>query len=137
MAKIILTFEENFDFFLLAISSHVKDYRISWSINQSLGIDLEKVENLEIKSKNENLSFSLYSYYKEEDKNEYFLIGNRSIKGYLLPEEKQIDFLLQVKGPLKKKEKDVLVEKLGKLPLILKLYELNANQLKSKKNLIF
>lgn len=137
MAKITLSFEENFDFFLIALSSHVKDYRICWSINQCLSIGLKKAENLELKLKNEIIGFSLYDFYLEEEMKEYFLIGNRCPKGFLIPEKKQVDYFLIVKGPIKKAEKSHILSCLKQQSIILQAFELNTNELKSKKNLIF
>ena len=40
MAKLKLDSDPDPDVFLIAISSHVNDYRLCWSLNNSLGIDL-------------------------------------------------------------------------------------------------
>jgi len=52
LGKHTLKIEYDFDFVLIGISSHEKDYRICWALNNVLGLDLTKKNSLEIKSKN-------------------------------------------------------------------------------------
>ena len=43
--KYTLLEEYDYDFTLIGISCHAKDYRICWSINQRFGYDFEKQEH--------------------------------------------------------------------------------------------
>ena len=98
--KYILNDEYEYNFNLIGISCHEKDYRLCWAINQSLKISLEKEdENLEVLSnKTKGMSsHSLYYYKNEDTKNEFYLIKNRSSFGILIPEQSQADYLLMIK----------------------------------------
>ena len=44
--KLTLEIENEFDFSLLGISCHAKDYRISWALNNSLNIKLKKEDDI-------------------------------------------------------------------------------------------
>ena len=95
--KLIVEFEK--DFILLALASHENDYRLSWAINKKFGFELSKIENLSLilqKQKTE-ASFSLYRF---ADDNEviFHLISNKSEGGYLIPELKNIDYVLKVEN---------------------------------------
>lgn len=137
MVKFTLALEDDFDFRLLAICSHAKDYRLSWFLNQSLGIALSKGNNLEMKRKDELYGFSFYLFEKEEDQLEYYLIANKCINVHLVPEKKQVDFFLQIKGPIQNHELDETLRTINDIPVVLTAYELDVNELKSRKNLIF
>lgn len=136
MAKFTLEIQEDYDFSLLSIFSHVKDYRLSWEINQSLHFDLQKDENLSLNLKGNEQEHSLFSYYDEENQIDYFLIGNRSESGWLIPEEK-CDYFLLIKGHIKDNEFKALGQELNQLKHVLATTVVNVEELKSKENLIF
>lgn len=95
-----LNVEPENDFYLIGIASHENDYRLSWAVNQSLEFELVKENNLLINHPKHKVDIE-YSMYSYEDENEYItytLISNKSEKGFLLPNKKNIDFILKVKG---------------------------------------
>lgn len=135
MAKFTLTLEDDFDFFLCAICSHSRDYRLSWYLNEALDISLSKQDDLEMKSKEEVYGFSFYLF--EDERLEYYLVGNKCLNTRLIPEEKQADYFLKIKGPVEADKLKDVVEKVNNIPVVLKSYALDVNELKSRKNLIF
>ncbi len=136
MPKFTLEIEEDFDFCLLSIFSHVKDYRLCWEINQTLGYDLQKDPNLSLIFKGNEQEHSLFSYSDEENQIDFYLIGNRSDSGWLIPEEK-CDYFLLIKGHIKEEQFSALSKELNQLKHVLASAELNVESLKSKENLIF
>lgn len=137
MVKLTLEFEENIDFQLIGISSHVKDYRISWEINERLKLDLAKDKSLSLFLKEEEQRFPFYSFVDQEELIEYYLIGNRSDYGILIPEENNSDYFMLVKGHITAQEIKALAIKISKLKPVLTAYVIEAEKLKSKANLIF
>lgn len=140
MAKLSLDIEFDYDFLLIGISCHEKDYRLCWAINKQLGIELSKEPDLEIKGKKqvETTGHSLFMFVDEEHYIEYFVITNRSAQGgMLVPEHKQADFLLKVTGAVTPEQKDHILAGLKKLPMVLTSFSINPNVLKSKQNLVF
>lgn len=139
MVKFILEEEYDFDFILLGISSHVKDYRLCWSVNKSLGLDLIKLDKeIIIKQKNgENRSsFSIYYYLDDESEIEFELICNRHEHGYLIPELKKADYFLKISEQYSH-NLDELIEILRKSNLINMAFEIDVNTLRSKQNLLY
>jgi len=137
--KYTLQEEYDFDFTLIGISCHAKDYRVCWSINRRLGFDLEKQkDDLEMvgPGNEEPSKHSLFSYYDEVDKNEYILICNRNGQGFLIPEERNSDFMLLVKGAIPV-DANKLSKELKEIEQVLTAFPINVKTLKSKKNLIF
>jgi hypothetical protein len=138
LGKHTLEIEYDYDFVLIGISSHEKDYRICWAINNKLGLDLVKTEPLEIKDKKQDeLShFSLFIFEQPDEFKEYFVIANRSEKGLLIPEQKQVDYFFIIRG---EDDDDVIMEKIkqiNEINLVQTAFRIDVNGLKSKQNLI-
>lgn len=139
MNKFKLTIEYDYDFALVGISCHEKDYRIAWAINTKLKIELRKAEDLKIELK-KNTSPTLFPFYEfidEEGFREYFLIGNRGGKGLLIPEQKQVDYFLMIRGTYNDADKISLLKQLKDINIVLAAYDIDANKLDSKQNLLF
>ena len=137
MPKVILSLEEDYEFILIGISSHTKDYRLCRELNLGLCIDLLRVGDLEISQKEEIKAFSFYEFVDEDNYLEYYLISNLSSSGYLIPEQKKVDFFLMLKGNISIDLKDDIICKINSLSLVLTSFNLDPNQLKSKQNLLF
>ena len=137
MAKLTLEVEEDYDFELVGICSHVKDYRLSWEINKALEFDLEKDDNYEINVKGDRQSYSFFSFIDDENLVEFYLINNRCSNGILIPEEKKSDYFLMIRGVLRGGHKEELIQKISNIKNVLTTYEIEVDQLKSKSNLLF
>jgi hypothetical protein len=138
LGKHTLEIEYDYDFVLIGISSHEKDYRICWAINNKLGLNLVKAEPLEIKDKKQDdLShFSLFSFELPDEFREYFVIANRSEKGLLIPEQKQVDYFFIMRG---EEEDESIMEKIRlikEISLVQMAFRIDVNSLRSKQNLI-
>ena len=68
MAKYKLILEDDFTFELIGICSSNADYQLCWGINKTLGIQLSKIEdlNLLVKKIGEQ-EFSMYEYFDETE----------------------------------------------------------------------
>ena len=137
--KYTLEEEYEYDFRLIGISCHEKDYRICWGLNNRLRLSLAKEEEeieVLIKKTNEFSKHALYSYFQEDTENEFTLLSNRSNTGYLVPEQAHADYLFMIKESY-----DVnileLISKIKLIPFVLTAFEVKVKDLKSKENLIF
>ena len=129
-----------FDFSLLGISCHEKDYRLCWAVNSTLDLNLsksgEEIELIFNKESKQNASFPVLSFVNDFNSDEYYLIGNKCERSWLIPEKSHIDFFLLVKS-YEKKTYDYYLKKLRKIPFILMVHSVVVEQLKSKEILIF
>ncbi|MCB0380941.1 MAG: IPExxxVDY family protein [Flavobacteriales bacterium] len=137
MSKFTLNIEEDYDFSLIGISCHAKDYRLCYELNKILEIDLVRGEDLDIDSKNTKANYALYDYIDEENFIDYYLISNRSNKGFLIPEHKSTDFFLLLKGASNDDIIENIINKISEIQLVLTSFQIDVNSLKSKQNLIF
>jgi hypothetical protein len=110
-------------FTLIGISCHLKDYRISYHLNQKLDLSLTKMDDF--------LGYSFYFCRDDDCFNAYYLLGNRGPELILLPDLKQTDFLLLVEGPVKKAQKERLLEKIRGIQNVLTAFEVRFETIKN------
>ncbi|MCX6286934.1 MAG: IPExxxVDY family protein [Bacteroidetes bacterium] len=123
--KIMLESRAEASFFTLAgVSCHLKDYRLSFLLNQNLHTGFRKMDDL-------TGNLSLYFYLDEECRNSYYLICNRSEEKVLFPELKQTDFVMLVEGPFKKTQLDRLLKTIRAIPNVLTAFEIQVSSLKN------
>ena len=80
-----LEVEYDYDFLILGVSCHERDYRMCWLINKTLGFDLSRDEDLVLHVGGEKVGFPIFSYEIPEELTRIFLIKNRVPEGVLLP----------------------------------------------------
>jgi hypothetical protein len=110
-------------FTLFGISCHLKDYRISYHLNHKLELSLVKMDDF--------LGYSFYFCRDEDHFNSYYLLGNRGQESILLPDLKQTDFILLLEGPVKKAQKEQLLEKIRGIQNVLTAYEVRFETIKN------
>ena len=117
---------EEIDFALLAINSHIKGYKLCWKINSSMQLNLEKKNDHNIKG---DLWFSRYNYISDEGI-EYDILANRSKKGYLVQNQKSINYFLIVKNDYWDQDKVDFMTKLRNIADVLLVFEIDTVNLK-------
>ena len=98
--KLDMAMEE--DFCLLGVVTDEPDYRLCWLINQTLGTQFQKEDNLELfhRKLGKDQSFSLFEFTDEEAYLTYRIIRNRSDEGYFLDDLKNLDYLVHIQGEI-------------------------------------
>lgn len=131
-----LAFEYDYDFFLIGLYCHYKDYRLAWAINNVFEFDLIKQEPYTLEKQAEHQEFSMYTYFIEHQDLMYYLLSNRGENGLLIPERKDIDYFIIVDGLYERSKKLEFIKKLNGLKEVLSAVEVNAAALRSKQNLL-
>lgn len=137
MSKLTFSLENEYDFELIGISCHSKDYRICWSLNNALKTNFKRIEDYEIQKKNEIINFPFFEYIDEDNNIEYFVIANKSSEGYLVSEKQSIDYFLVLKGSVTDKLVENLAKKVKEIDVVILAHRIDVNELKSKQNLLF
>jgi hypothetical protein len=123
-----------FDFSLIGVSCHLKDYELCWNINKRLGFNLVKQrQDIEISVKKTISKHPFYTFVTEDGFVSYWLIKNRTT-GLLVPEQPNADYFLKIDGDISSVD---LVTNLKSVPGILTAFVVDVNKLKSKENFIF
>jgi len=146
MKKQLLHVDYDYDFLLIGICSHAKDYRLCWEINNILGIKLERENEMTLNPdtsvgagtpSSELNAYSLYFYEDEENNNYFHVISNKSSNETLITEQKQVDYFLRIKGNINPGYPGDIIKKLRSISIVLTAYEIDPNKLKSKHRLLF
>lgn len=142
MAKNKLQVTYDFDFLLLALNASVKPYKLAWSLNKELGLNLVKNENIEI-GFNEQKSLSIQNFLDSSEFQTVRLIRNRAedvneaFNAFLLPELKNFDYLLLLENETNSFDENVFISEIKQIPFVQFITRINTQSLKSKDNLIF
>ena len=137
MTRYTLQLEEDYDFILIGIACHAKNYRLCWVLNNAFNLKLEKEEqDLELVKGEETLRYPVYQFTNEDTHTSYTLISNRSKNNYFIPEQKQADFLLMIRNNF---DEDIpeMIHKLRNIDMVLMAFEIDVERLKSRQNLLF
>ena len=140
---------DSFD--LIALHSNMECYALAYHLNQVAQVLLVRVkEDLE----NGTSSYPLFEYKDEMNGEEWYLVSNVvqeeetqkseglfrnsiSVKSsYLLSEKKEINYFLKV-YPEDTIDIDKTVTAIRSIPRVSMAYQIDVDQLKSKRNLIF
>jgi hypothetical protein len=138
MKKIILTNYIDFDFALIGICCQDDDFKIAFNLNKSLELDFERIKDIELligKQKNQ-VNFSCFLYVEPETELEYYLITNRGANGVLVPEHKQIDYLLRIVGEPELYNSQIILERIMELPHVKTAILMDAKSIKSIENIL-
>lgn len=118
----------------IAISSHEKDYFLSWKLNSQLNIDLKKSQDIEVIKKKEEItqSFSVYDFSDENYSTSFKLVANKSENGLLIEDYSNIDYIFKVGGSLSADKKKLLTQKIKETESVITAFEITTKTTKSK-----
>ena len=119
----IIEDEIKLDMTVLAINSHVKGYNLCWHINKKL---CSNFINTEIFIGEKKESFSAFEV--EHEKKKITLVNNKSKKGFLMPEKKNVDFFIIVEPEIKNTTKEEFISKLREISKILLIFEIDLEK---------
>ncbi len=142
MKKTRLQIEYDFDFFLLGMVTVVKEYKLAWCINDTLGMDLRKQDDIIIPKVDTNNLIISNLLFKTEHTT-IRLIGNKSVAGpadirsNLLPELQSLSHFFVLQDESEAFDRRMLLEKLKSIAVIDYVVAIAPEKLKNKDNLIF
>jgi hypothetical protein len=85
---------------IYGLTTVYRDYRVAHFVNQALSLELASRPDIPVYSARlKRLThFSFYTYYDNDLRTDYFLISNTNEETRIIPEMKQINYLLLIKG---------------------------------------
>lgn len=131
--KLILKLDNTSECSIIGISSHLKDYRLSFNINRKLNFQLKKLNDLIIiKGKNKKTQkYSLFHYEQPDTLNIIYLLSNNNPNGKLIPSQKQTDYFLLIKDIIDDQRKNKIIKAIKAILNVLMIYEINPNTIKN------
>lgn len=140
MTKKILDFDisDHIDFDLIGIISASKDYRLCFEINQLVTFDFKKSPDIELhlERKGSSCLFALYQHINS-DEEQYYLIANKGIHAWFIPEQKHIDYFIMIRNRSPFTEIKEISEQLKTVKLISSVIEMDAADLKSAEHFLY
>ncbi|MDP5001819.1 MAG: IPExxxVDY family protein [Flavobacterium sp.] len=143
------------DYELIAVHSSLDDYKLAYTLNKALGIQLSKnLAYVEIAIPEGKSAFSNYIFDDEKNDVIWTLIENKTtiinsnkqtislfeqvdITVFLLPEFKKADYLIKIENIDYGFESESIIEKIQEIKNVTMAYTIDITNLKSKNNLIF
>ena len=110
-------------FSVMGISSHENDYRLSWSINEQLGLSFVQSDSLITDAGKEFACF-----VHEDDEQRFLLVSNRCDNGFLLEKYKNFDFILKFDAELNETGISEWLRNLRKVPLVSAVFPIPVNK---------
>ena len=152
-----LQVEYNLNYSLIAIRSELEDYRFAYFLNKSPFFVFERIKkDICCIINSQKIYFSTFKYINSAFKRNSFLIGNKSIyrpesadegnlfsnnlftnTAFLLPELKEFDYFLKLKGLWKLSEKENIKKFLKQASYIESATDIDLKKIKSINNLVF
>ena len=134
--KLNLNIDYANEFSFIGISCHLKDYRLSFFINQECGLKLSKIEDFIQEGEEQSTNYPLFYYQCPDTNNNFCLISNHHSEKKLITALKQFDYFLLVQNNLPQNKKSDLITKLKKIPNLLAVYEIEFKKVKNLNQLI-
>lgn len=136
-----MNIEPEVDFDLWALVTPMPEYRLCYFMNKVCSLSLARLNDLSIwlpKGKSK-ADFSAFGYADTAEYIDYFILANRSDshRHALLPELKQVDFFLMVKGSRTSATVSTQIRRVHDMPQVQTIFPVNAVALHSVNNLIF
>lgn len=102
----------------------MKDYRFTFFLNDQLGFQMKRMEDLLYGEGKESLGYSFYLYSDPEERRNFYLVSNYHEEGRLIPSEKGADFFLIVNDVLPAGRKKQLISRIQRIPQVLAAYDI-------------
>ncbi len=136
MARIKLDLEPDPEINVIGISSHVKEYRLCWSLNRALEIELTKRrQGIQEMLNGRAAVFSAYDHLDEETNSNCTLVNNHGSEGVLLRELRQADFFLVIDDE-RNGSIDEVLRKVRSAEFVLTAFPMNFAQLRDGHKLL-
>ncbi len=134
--KLAMAIEE--DYCLLGLVSDEPDYRLCWMINQHLGLDFRKTDDLVLMHKKLGLEqqFSIFTCEQERTMITYRIIRNQAETGYFLEELKNLDYLIHIQGDIISTQIDLFLKATNALTAVRFCVPVDLQNIKNRERLL-
>ena len=124
------------EFRVVAIAAHQSDYRLSWALNQKLGWELQRSDDLELANKSGDKQHFPTYVYQGPGNQSFYLVANKSQTGFLFPSMTNIDFLLKAVDATAE-DVDLIIRKIRQIDFVITAFRLENMKQSDKKKLTF
>lgn len=121
-------------FLLFGLVSGHKATRVAHVLNEQLAMNLERVPDLLLPDYNPQaeIGFSRFSWLDEENHLDYYLLTNKEVGLMLMPDLRQFDYLLIIRGGIEFFDSQGLIAKGMKISDIQLIASIEQERIRSK-----
>jgi hypothetical protein len=124
------------DVVVFGLSSHVPDYRLCWSLNRAMNLDLSRRRNdIVERARGKDLHYPVFHQALADDAIAWSLIANTCGRRRLLTEQKEADFFLVINREAAGEAPDLL-NKLRSAEFVLTAFPLAFSELRNGHKLL-
>ena len=135
--KKVLAFDNDLteDYQAIAISSHLKDFKLCWNLNNILKIDLLKKLDFAYTAKKGSVeNYSFYFYHNEDLRLTYFLLSNKKNNSQIIEKMPETDYILLINPQLIQDEITLIIQNLKKTTNILTAFLIDLTKIKKDRS---
>lgn len=130
--KITLNINGSSEYLMIGISSHLKDYRISFFLNRTLGFKFRKIEDFSFHPQGkEPLTYPVFVFNDHETRALFCLLSNHHPERKLFPDLKQTDYFMFTNDPINEKSIEELIRNIRSVPNILAAFKIDTTNIKN------
>lgn len=118
--KKVLKIKYEPEFEIIGLFAGIKNYRLCWFMNKVLSLEFKRLSDISLTAYQAKSTdrFSLFFSENKELQISYFLLNNYNGSNILIPEPKNLDFLLLLKSNELRLDVNYLVKKLRDIPQV-------------------
>lgn len=142
MAKNKLQVAYDYNFTTIALNVSVKSYKLAWSINKDLNLNLSKCDNIAVSFKT-GKNLSIINFVDQSEHRTVRLLKNRAdenedeLVSFIVPELKSFDYFIILENESSTFDENTFLSKIKEIPFVLLATKVDTETLKSRDNLIF
>lgn len=136
MKQVKLTLKDDPIYIIFGLVSSENEVKFPWLINNELGINLTRTENLTLQNKLSVCDISLFQY-ENRQAIKYTLLSNKPNPCRLFEEFKNIDYLLVLSGDINEELHNQIKQQLKSISSISTILEIPLSSFKKKEIFIY
>ena len=133
--KLTIEYEEETSYYVIGISSTLKDYRLTFFLNKLDEFNFKRAETFVFKIKNQDFEYSMYTYIDSFNMQNYYLLSNKANSVKLVPDFKHFDYMLILDGEFDDEFISKLVKRIKAVPEIMLASEVDYGSISKVANL--
>ena len=117
---------------LFGITTSLQTHKFVYFLNKQLFFDLQSISDLPVFNMNSEKmdQFSIFSFYDDELRTDFYLIANFNGDTYLFSAQKQFQFIFFIQGAAYKTHIDGIVQQIRKIEGVQMVYKLLPKTIK-------
>ena len=127
--KLDIKFEKDNDYTALGIITALPEYILVHNINNKIGVDFKRYDDLEIKIGKQKYSYPWFFYYFDEFKTKLYLINNNHPQKPLVTKLKNIDYFLMFGSDFNEELENIFLTGVRNIKDVTGIYKLNTKDI--------